>query len=277
MKTKLFVSSAPGLQVLCFLFSAGILSAAPLTSTTAVHTAPDASSPAVSYLKAGTEPVPMAGSIATPAGWMAIELPGPFEGYVENKDLTKSLDVRPGAAIRLAPTAEAGTLALAEKDDQTTITGLRGRWTQISLDKTLTGYINLGGVPGHVSPIGTPASSGSPGSAAAPGFGPGGAPAMGRAAPTMDSGDGGGASLPRQFGGRFVSTRRPLTPRRPYDYALNDEAGRRHAYLDTSKLMLTDQLDRYVDREVVISGTARSIDGGRELVIAVESLQLKPE
>ena len=36
-------------------------------------------------------------------------------------------------------------LAVAEKDDKVTITGLRGKWTQISLEKKLLGYVNVGG------------------------------------------------------------------------------------------------------------------------------------
>ncbi len=86
MKTKL-------LSLAALLVSAATALAAPLTETTAVHTKPDRSSPAVTFLKAGTEPAVVADAVATtPAGWLAVELPGPFEAYVLNKDLTKGLD-----------------------------------------------------------------------------------------------------------------------------------------------------------------------------------------
>ena len=97
----------------------------------------------------------------------------------------------------------------------------------------------------------------------------------GRPAPMVDLGDGGGAALPRQFVGRFVSTRRPLTPRRPYDYALNDDAGKRYAYVDVSKLLMTDQIEKYLNHSVVVFGTAKTTVSGREFVIEVESLQLR--
>jgi hypothetical protein len=213
---------------------------------------------------------------------MAIELPGPFEAYVENKDLTKSLDVKPGAAIRVAPKADAGILAVSETGDKTTITGLRGRWTQISLAKPLTGYIRVSDAPGRTPPIATAPASAAPtpatGTATAP------APAMpgvygvgeaGRAAPMVDLGDGGAASLPRQYVGRFVTTRRPLTPRRPYDYALVDDAGKRYAYLDTTTLPITEQLEKYLDHPVVVFGTLKPSAGTKDLVIHIESLQLK--
>ena len=264
-----------------FAVTARALTAAALTATTAVHTKPDATSPAISYLKAGTDPVPAAGSFAaTPAGWLAIDLRGPFEGYVENKDLAKSLDVKPGAPIRLAPKADAGVLTIAEPGDKTTLTGIHGKWTQISLQRALVGYIHLGGTAGYQPPIAT-----APATAAArpvapvapPPVSPGiyGVATPGQPSPMVNLGDGGSSTLPRQFAGRFVSTRRPLTPRRPYDYALNDESGRRFAYLDVSKLLLTDQIEKYVNLNVVVFGAAQSTPEGKDFLIRVESLQLK--
>src|SRR3954469_6289874 len=208
MKIKLLSSVA------LFLGIAAVVVAVPLTVTTAVHTKPDPSSPAISYLKAGTEPVAaLSAFTSVPAGWVAVEIPGPFEGYVENKDLTKSLDVKPGANIRVAPKLDGGVLAVAEKDDKTTITGLRGKWTQITLEKKLVGYIRLGGSSRRVPPVATAPAGGplSPAPVSPNAYGVGG---PGQAAPMVNLGDGGAASLPRQFMGKFVLTRWPLMPRR---------------------------------------------------------------
>ena len=284
MKTKLHCSAKP---VFTFLLAVALsalarVAAAPLAATTAVHTKPDATSPAISFLKAGVEPVPAPNAPPNlPAGWIGIELPGPFEAYVENKDLTKSLDVKPGVNIRVAPKADAGVLAVAEKDDKVTITGLRGKWTQISLEKKLLGYVNLGSAaanptaaaPAAATPPAATPPAPMPPSPVAPGAH--GSTTAGHAAPMVNLGDGGGSALPRQFAGRFVSTRRPLTPRRPYDYALNDEAGKRYAYLDISKLLLTEQIEKYIDHSVVVFGAAKNAPGGKDIVIVVETLQLK--
>lgn len=275
MKIKLLSSALAALKL------AAAVVAAPLATTTAVHTKPDAASPAISFLKAGTEPVAAPDSVGTtPAGWLAIQLPGPFEGYVENKDLAKSLDVKPGAAIRLAPKADAGVLALAAQGDKIEITGLRGKWTQISLQKTLTGYVHLGGTAGYLPPIATApaaAKSASPAPIASSPVAPSvyGVATPGQASPMVNLGDGGSTTLPRQFAGRFVSTRRPFAPRRPYDYALNDDAGKRYAYLDISRLLLTEQIEKYIDRQVVVFGTARNAPDAKDIVIAIETLQLK--
>jgi hypothetical protein len=97
----------------------------------------------------------------------------------------------------------------------------------------------------------------------------------GQAAPMVNLGDGGSSTLPRQFAGKFVSTRRALAPRRPYDYALNDENGRRYAYLDVSRLLQTEQIEKYVDRQVVVFGAGKSTADGKDIVIVVETLRLK--
>ncbi|MBL9190699.1 MAG: hypothetical protein JNK23_24695 [Opitutaceae bacterium] len=253
------------LPLLALLAFAGSLAAAPLAVTTAVHTQPSAASPAIAFLKAGTEPVPSAGASA-PEGWLAIDLDGPFEGYVENKDLSKDLDVKPGTSIRLAPRADAGVLVVATKEDKTTITGLRGKWTQISLQKKLTGYISTSS-PAAPAPLPVGAA---PAAAAAPA--PGGPAVAGQ---PVTSPDAGGAALPRQFAGRFVSTRRPLAPRRPYDYALVNESGVRYAYLDVTRLLPTEEVSKYVDREVLLFGAPKPAADGKEIVVTVETIQLR--
>lgn len=271
MKTNLRLSAA-------LLAFAATLAATPLPSTTAVHTKPDETSPAITFLKAGTDPMAAPDSLAsTPAGWMAIDLPGPFDGYVQDKDLTKGLDMKPGAQIYLAPKLDGGVLTAAQKDDKTNITGQRGRWLQIRLERSLIGYINLGGTPGYMPPIATtPAGSTAPAPMSAAPVAPAahGTAEAGRAAPVVAAADS-TASLPRQFAGKLVSTYRPLRPRRPYDWALNDDADNRYAYLDVSKLLLTQQIEALENHPVVIFGTARASADGKDLVIEAETLQLK--
>jgi len=261
-----------------FLATAAAAVAAPLSAATAVHTKPDEASPTITVLNAGSEPVPTLGTTManTPADWMAVELPGPFDGYVQNRDITKSLDVKTGASIYLAPKLEAGVLTTMEKSDQTNITGLHGKWTQINLQKKLTGYIRIAGASTYAPPMATAPSATNTPLAPAPvtpiAYG---VTTAGRPAPMVNLGDGGASTLPRLFQGKFVSTRSPFHPRRPFDWALNDDGGERYAYLDVSKLLLTEQLDKYVDHHVVVYGAAKSVPGGKDIVIAIESLQLK--
>jgi hypothetical protein len=277
MKTNL-------LLFVSFLTTAAAL-AAPLNETTAVHTKPDRSSPAFTFLKAGTEPPAATEAVAdTPAGWLAVEIPGPFEAYVQNKDLTKGLDVKAGANIYLAPKLDTGVLCVAEKSDKTTLTGLHGKWTQIRLERKLIAFVNIGGAQGYVPSVAITPATGAPTSIApnalpmspAP-VTPGvyGVATAGQAAPTVNLGDGGASTLPRQFSGKFVSTRRPFSPRRPYDWALTDDAGKRYAYLDVSKLLLTDQIENYTNHSVVVFGAAKNVGDAKDIVILVESLQLK--
>lgn len=277
MKTNHLVSA-----VFAALITAAFASAAPLTETTAVHTKPDASSPAISYLKAGTEPVAAEGSVAsTPAGWMAVELPGPVQGYVLSKDLSKGLDVKPGTPVRTAPEANAPVIMTAERGDKSTITGLHGRWTQVSFDKKAIGYINVGSAPGYLPPIAT-APAGSALSAATTPMPVAPAPEAyasngpGQPVATSTNPNDSSSVLPRQVAGWFVSTRSVFHPRRPFDWALNDNSGKRYAYLDISKLLLTEQIEKYVGHAVVVFGAAKPTADGKDIVIQVESLQMRP-
>jgi len=182
--------------------------------------------------------------------------------------------VKPGASIHLQPSANAGVLTLMKEGDATKITGLHGKWTQITLDRKVVGYIR-GTAPAAAAVaaapvLDTPRLIDVPGPTAAP-------PARATAspAPTYVPSSTGSAILPRLFQGKFVTTRRPFTPRRPYDWQINDAAGVRYAYLDISKLLLTEQIEKYADREVVVYGVPTALPDGKNIVIKVESLRLK--
>ena len=260
-----------------FLLATLGLTAAPLAQTAAVHTRPDPAAPTITFLKAGMTPTLVADPLGTtPSGWLAVRLSGPFEAYVENKAIGKSLEVRVGSSFHLQPRADATVISLMEAGDKASISGLHGRWTQVQLEKDIIGYVRVSGgstltpaepvlrdvsAPGQRTPSAMPAMT---------------LPAeAGRPAPMTDLGDGGSSALPRLFQGKFVSSRRPFAPRRPYDWQLNDGAGVRYAYLDVSKLLLTDQIEKYSDHIVVVYGTAKAMPGGRDIVIQIETLQMK--
>lgn len=263
MKTNLLTPA------LAWVFAAAAI-AAPVTETTAIHTKPDATAPTVGYLKAGTEPT--LSSVAAPAGWTAVELTGPFEAYVNQNDLTKGLDVKPGTSIRQAPKADGAVLAVSERGDKATITGFRGRWAQVSLQKNIVGYIKAPAL----SPA--PAAFASSGPVSLPSSAPVATPVSiattTAGQPAVASNPSDSASLPRQLTGRFVSTKSALHPRRPYEWGLEDNSGKRFAYVDTSKLLLTEQIDKYVGHFVVVFGAAKPTPDGKDFVIQVESLQL---
>jgi hypothetical protein len=273
------------MRLLLALFAtAATAFAAPLVSSTAVHIRPEASSPAVAVLKAGTEPTPAVGiALALPPGWQAVELSGPHEVYLHGKDLTKNLDIKPGAEFRTQPKADAPVLIAYAAGDSAEITGLRGKWTQFKLQKKIVGYINTDGTsatsaeiaPAYSAAATTPAYT-TPVASAAPAPADGLAGGVsGRPAPKSSNlSDGGSSALPRLFKGQLVATRK-LIGRAPFEFQLNDDGGTRYAYLDTSKLLLTEQIDKYIDRTVVVYGTARPVPNSKDIVIQVESLQLQ--
>ncbi len=243
------------------------LAADTLASDTAVFVQADPKSPVLLRLAAGSTVVIVG---EAPAGWRRVEVTGPFEAYVHNRDITKGLEVREGANILGSPDKTARILTTAQKGDKTEITGLHGDWSRIKIDKKLQGFLATGSTantPGSESALSLalPAAPAPIATAAA-------ASAHGRPVPiTGDT-----ASLPRNFQGTLVVAQiLVINPAPPYAYQLSDSTGRRFAYVDTRRLVLTDKLENFVGLLVTLTGTVRNTVDGKDLVIAAESLQVR--
>jgi hypothetical protein len=254
------------------LASSAVLDAATLNVTTAVQSQPDSASPVIAVLRAGSEaPLPTSKAVSVPAGWSAVDVQGPFEGYVRNRDLTKQLDVKPGSTVYLEPKDVAVVLTTFEAGDKAEITGLHGGWTQVSLQKTIIGYVPSAGSQAPMAISEAPAAPANPASAptSSPSSAPSPTPAA--SAPSAD----GEATLSRLFEGTLATTRSLLSPRRPFDWQLLDSSGKRVAYVDLSKLLLTDQIENYAGHSVVVLGSFRTVKDSTDIVINVEALRLK--
>lgn len=237
--------------------------AEPLPATTAILTQPDPEAPTLGYLKAGAEPVSAA---AAPEGWIAVSVAGPFDLYARTSDLTKGLEVKAGTALRNAPKPDGTILAYAQKGDKTEITGLVGSWVQLKLSRPIIGYVHPSPLPPVASAAPAPVQS-APLTEAAPA--PSGAQ-VGHAAP-----EGSSVGAPRVFMGRFTATRKLLLPKKPFAWELRDAGGSRIAYLDVTKLLVTEQVEDFAGHEVEVSGPVAAVPGTKDVVVTVENLQLK--
>lgn len=259
------------LKALGALAAAGTLGAAPLGVATAVQSRPDASAPVITVLKAGSEqPSVSTTAPAAPQGWQAVDVPGPFTAWVKNKDLTKDLDIKSGASVYAEPNETSAVLEEFAKGDKAEVTGIRGKWTQVRLDKTIVGYIKVGAALSEApapAPVTTaPASVAASVTPGAP------APAAGPADTSPADQNG---SMSRLFEGTLTTTKSLLAPRRPYDWQLVDDTGKRIAYVDLHKLLLTDQIENYGGHAVVVLGALKPVEGTRDLVITAEGFRLK--
>jgi hypothetical protein len=248
------------------LSAAAALDAATLSVSTAVQSQPDTSSSVIAVLNAGSEQPPLSDKVGPPPpGWIAVDVSGPFEGYVKNKDLTKQLDPLPGSKIYGAPKDGAPLLTIFAKGDKEEITGLHGSWTQIRLDKVLVGYIQTGAAaaaPTAPAPAPLPAaapSSSTPSGPLAP-------------APAASPGD---LAMSKLFEGTLTGTRTLLSPKRPFAWQLVDADSKRIAYVDLSKLLIPDQIDNYAGHSVVVLGSLDTVANSTDLVIHAEGLRLK--
>ncbi|MBI2813329.1 MAG: hypothetical protein HYX71_03500 [Opitutae bacterium] len=238
-----------------------------LHSDTAAFVQPDPKSPVLTRLKAGST-VTFVGE--APAGWRRIEVSGPFEAYAQSRDITKGLEVREGGHIYAEPRKDAQLLAVAAAGDKSEVIGLAksasGDWVQVRLEKKLQGFIAIGEAA-NVSPEAKPML---PVTAAPLPAGP--VTTVGRPVPMS----GNTADTPRLFAGTLVLARRPIINPNPlYDYQLTDSTGRRFAYVDTRRLLLTDKMENFLDREITLTGTVRNTVDGKDLVIAAESMALR--
>ncbi len=245
---------------------------------------PAYATPAEGALSLGTAPVGarLLGTTA-PAGWAAVELPGPHAVFVAEKDTLKNFEVRPGAAYYAAPSTDAPVIGLAGEADRTEFADVEGRFNKFSLAGPVTAYVRLPGAPASTPlPVTSVATETATNPSTPPPLMddlasvlPSDAPAL---QPNVSPGRGleaGEPRLARTFHGVVASTRNPLRPRRPYDYQLNDSGGSRIAYLDISRLLLTERMDAYLGRPVFILGSVASLGTGKELVIQVDSLKLQ--
>jgi hypothetical protein len=240
------------------------LAAETLTVDTAVFQQADASAPVITRLVAGST-VTYIGD--APAGWRRVEVTGTFEAYAHTRDITKSLDVREGANLYTAPAPTSPVLTTAQKGDQNEIIGVTGNYCQVKVTKKLQGFIATGANANR------PAKSAVtlPAPVAAPAPAPATSTTIGRPMTPTNTAD-----LPRLFSGTLVIARRPLiNPNPPYDYQLTDLSGRRFAYVDTKRLVLTDRIENFLDRTVTVTGTVRNTVDGKDLVIAAQSIEAK--
>jgi hypothetical protein len=205
-----------------------------------------------------------------PAGWRRVEVAGPFQAYAHSNDITKGLEVREGGNIYAAPSKTAQVLAVAAQGDKTEVTGLvknSSDWCEVRLEKKLQGFIAVGEAANISADVRPMAPVTAP---AAPAGNP--STALGRPAPMS----GNTANTPRSFTGTLVLARRAiLNPNPPYDYQITDSTGRRLAYIDTKRLVLTDKMENFLDRQIDITGTVRNTVDGQNIVIAAESMSLK--
>lgn len=233
-----------------------------LPADTAVFLQPDTKSFVLQRLKAGNTIVYTGDA---PAGWRRVELSGTFEAFVHNRDLTKGLDVKPGANLYTEPKKDATVLTIAQEGDKAEVVGLakNSDYCQIKLEKKLQGFIAVGA---NANATAAPVFNVTP---AAPAVAPS-STAVGRAVPIA------GSDVPRLFAGRLVLARRPLiNPNPPYDYQVMDASGRRFAYVDIRRMSATEKMDNYLDREIAITGTVRNTVDGKDVVIAAESMQVR--
>lgn len=260
---------------------ASIAGAATLPTAVSLHLVPDASSPKIGTVAAGTSVSPMIrdelvseGLGVLPSGWLAMRSNGPFFGYVHNNEMGKDLTAKPGATIHGAPDSASAPILTLEEGDRADAVDLAGDWTKVVFRKELVVYFNA--LPeASPSTIGTTAATEPPPSAPeSPPVATQSTATNAESAAVVEPIHNPTSAAPRTFQGYLKKTRRILGQGPKLDYQLVDENNKRIALLDMSALLLTDPLDRLEGRLVNIYGPGVPMADVKGPVIRVETLRL---
>ncbi len=260
MKIKLIVTAA------CLASGAALHAATAQRRHGRAEPARSPRRPVIAVLPAGSEqPTAVRQGRAAPRGLDRRRRRRPIRGLRQEQGPDEAAGRHAGRDGLSWPRRTArGVLTVFEKGDKAEITGLRGGWTQVRLEKPLVGYIQT-----------------EPPSAPAPRFGPRAVgrplrrPRRPRLPPPPRPAATSSESLSRIFEGTLASTKTLLYPKRPYDWQLNDPSGKRIAYVDLNKLLLTDQIENYAGHGVMVLGALKQADDPKDIVIVAEALRLK--
>jgi hypothetical protein len=300
---SILIPTLPGLRrlaasVVAFAVAALVvpspLQAATLAFDAAMRIQPEESAPAVGELPAGTnissllrEELSAAGLAQPPPGWIAIRSPGPFTGFVPNRDVQDDGTIRTGAEIRAQPLPDAPLLLIVEEGDQTEASEPMGDWSRASIRTDLIVFVNA--LPPESRSQAAPGEE-----ATSPA--PEAEVALEEAAPAperprkvrkprrertpkppreakVDPTPVETAGAPRTFEGYLMRNRRWFG-RAKYDYQLVDENNKRIALLDLSSLSSGAQLDAFENRRVSVYGPGLSRPDVSDPIIRVETLRL---
>lgn len=262
----------------------GLLGATFATLATAqpVFLRPDNNAPTVGELKSGdpriapSEPARL-NEEQKEAGWEAISFLDDFRGFVRRVDLTKDLEVSPGALVYHSAKADPEqVLVRASAKDLFEVERLSGDWVEVSFRKPITGFVRAGGqadpetaAPAYVTQAPVEDSQMQI-------FEDVPAPKAEKAQkPVISSRN----AMPsdgvlRLFEGRLTKTRSFLGRGQPYQFQVLDPDGNRIAYLDLNKLLITTPLDSFLDQHFQFYGRAETVEGRRDFVIRVEHMRM---
>jgi len=243
-----------------------------------VHLQPAANAPVIALLGENDPVNPVE---ATPpltreqiqAGWKAISVLQNFAGFVHRSDLTKELEVRSGANIYLEPRRESRlVLTEASRNDLFEVSDLAGDWASVTFRKPIIGFIRVTDGEPAALPILPPPPVEMETAVFTDEPPP---PARPREQRPVTSGeqlttiDG----TLRIFEGRVTRARSWIGQSPPYSHQLLDRSGRRIAYLDLSRLLITEPLERAMAGTLLVYGKAESIPDRRDFVIRVEHMR----
>lgn len=237
---------------------------------------PDRETEAVAELEADDERLVTAESVMDEPrqaeGWYWFEYEGTFTGFVQNKEIGKDLEVKPGAFVFLRPTETSPVLATIEKGDTTELIWA-GDWTEIRFTKAVPVYFQKfpSVFPEIVPQIGTDSTP--PALDERVVSSDYVAPEIGRAAAVSSGPSAGG--IPRYFEGVFEQSKQSIGREPKYRYQIVGSDGKRIAFVETEAILISTSLEKFIGREVILYGDVTTIKKSKIIVVNARTLRLR--
>ena len=196
---------------------------------------------------------------------------------MENKEINKGLEAKPGAAVHVRPEKDSPVLTTIEEGDKTELVEAFD-WAEIKFSKSLTVYFYR--KPKEPEPVEEPPPPPAPVEeleVESPGATP---PVPDEEiiqlpqalvdSPTEIP------NPPRYFEGILKTTGTPLgLAKKAYPLQIIGEGGKRIAFIDTKNLLISSAVENYIGKGVVVYGEAVRAAKSNQVVVKARTLRLK--
>lgn len=215
-----------------------------------VHLDPADDTPVIGELETISLAVPAEWPKGTVAqeGWQPVYYHGVFDVYVDNNDIGKDLNAKPGSPYHLAPEKTAPSLAIATKKDKVDILSVDTWFCKMKLETIVVGYIpsssiEAGSIVNNLPPAVPPQIEAST------------------------------ATAITELVGRFEKTGLVGRTRTGLSYKLTGPTGKPLAFIDTTDVPERIQIDEFLTREVRISGFLEQSEDGSDVILKAKSIK----
>lgn len=215
-----------------------------------VHLDPQSDSPQIGEIETLSLAVPAQwpSNVAAIEGWQPVYYHGVFEVYVDNNDIGKDLNAKPGSLYYLSPQKNAISLSIATEKDKVDILSVDSWFCKMQLETIVLGYIPNSTISASSIVTSLPDTH------------------VSTTAKTT-------ATAITELVGRLEKTGLVGRNRTGLNYKLTGEDGKTLAFIDTTGIPERIQVDQFLSLKIRISGFLTQSESGSDVILKAESIK----